>query len=1633
MFLLASASGIARSFTTLTLGGLGGRDGCDTRGPAGQVRLRHATVPASPGVFTSLIHRAPRAAVPRWVAARASPGGGGGGGGSSYGGNLSMDSSRDDSGARNDYWRGGAGGSEGRRGRGGGGRGSHARAEGDRGASPSRGARGRGRGDGKSNHGDGRRGPDAPRGQRARGGAGPGSGAHAVPDRRHGGRGGSGGRGESRGGRKSAPEPASPAAAARKNKMRQHTGTLSSCESCDAVLEYAEAHARTFTAVNFSTAIHKLGKLNRSARGRRTQLAARLVDDPRFQKLEAALDASLERFAAPDAASHPSAAEFHGVWGAREVSCALWGFANCGRTAESFANGGGGGGEARADGVGSRRAAARGSAHCPNLFANLLRKVAAFDGAAFSSQNLSNAAWALAKMHSGPGALAAPSSGHAAPVAADADGNARASAADDETLDVLVVRATDALEGAIRDRLARPPRGDAFIPQGVSNSMWALAVLKKHELQRNCGDVSSSDIAENGIAPATARAFSAYITSPGAADGFKSMELSNVIWAISTMRCRVSRETGEALDAAVVRACDDAPHMFSTQSVANILWAAGNTPELVPLSTEALDRLAKMTYAKFPEFTTQGLANTLWGFAAANYHPGEGLFKEIRRAWVEKGDGYSVIELNNMLWAMHTLKASPGRKVFASVHARVAALCAADADAPRGESAELTFNHAANFMYHMAQYEELPSPATMVRLEEAMLRKIAARGGETVRRTDGDSSDDASSEAREKASALRTRRRSGRRDERADPREPGEGCFVSASATRRAADAIQPHLVSNTLWAFSVLRYKPGAALLRAFDDLVEARVEDYTDQSLSMTVFAYANLAFEPKRGTLEKLLRECETRVTSGGFTAQGLANSFWGWAVLGASSPRLVAAYARRFAEADDEDRPGDAGSDAKNALSRVDLVQIYQASLAFAHCEVSRDGELECDVTEPNALEAGSNPGSNPLRGALLERAKAVWEQTSTGRVTISSLHREVSETLTRMAVPHEIEAVADDNFSLDIALRGRAVAIEVDGPSHFFANKPCEYMGADKLREKVLRAKGWTVRALLIVFFARRNESPREDARATRRFFRFCGLVFPYGEGGGFVSFRPTEDRLDDTTRDSLSVPSLTANTREAVNNRTSKAERSSDGFGFFSLFDSVPRRAPRTRASFFARNHSYAPDTSSSALTFETRPFFSRDVRFDDTRVDKIVVLRLSTQVLRVPWHEWREDFGMDERCDYLANLLYRGAGLTVRDASVVPGGVRMGGRTFHPERGGVGFRDGASFRDDASSRVFDAADSRRFDDSSAAASETYSGDDGMSGYVRRVVADPGSNVRVNRVGAVIVEDNTFDADARALRDSEYVPRMYSKDKPSPSAGYEDGGYDPRRSEADEILRRAERSARLNEVKSAGDVRSFAEVAPYGISLEPGAGSAAKRGRDGAPRRKGRGGRTDAPGPLGAEKAEKSRPAPNRAASVRRRAAPRASAQTSRAAGTAGAIRRRRVRVSVPKAASSRFAGAARAAEKDAASPSTKPSTPPSTPSSTASNARESSTTSSASLWSSADSARAPDARDAPVSALRGVGSKSAARLKAIGVESVGDLAALSDARCAEATAKKNDAEKNGGASVRGLRDKARRALGEEA
>ena len=58
------------------------------------------------------------------------------------------------------------------------------------------------------------------------------------------------------------------------------------------------------------------------------------------------------------------------------------------------------------------------------------------------------------------------------------------------------------------------------------------------------------------------------------------MELSNLVWATSTLRIQFgSPDVMAAMDAAMIDAAHNEPHFFSSQSISNILWAAGNHPD----------------------------------------------------------------------------------------------------------------------------------------------------------------------------------------------------------------------------------------------------------------------------------------------------------------------------------------------------------------------------------------------------------------------------------------------------------------------------------------------------------------------------------------------------------------------------------------------------------------------------------------------------------------------------------------------------------------------------------------------------------------------------------------------------------------------------------------------------------------------------------------------------------------------------------------------------------------------------------------------------------------------------------------------------------------------------------------------
>ena len=85
---------------------------------------------------------------------------------------------------------------------------------------------------------------------------------------------------------------------------------------------------------------------------------------------------------------------------------------------------------------------------------------------------------------------------------------------------------------------------------------------------------------------------------------------------------------------------------------------------------------------------------------------------------------------------------------------------------------------------------------------------------------------------------------------------------------------------------------------------------------------------------------------------FLPQGVANTFWGWATLSAwPSPELADAYRRRLADETLAER-----------FSRIDLVQIYQATLAFDAS--SSHGEMisaNCNATRESVGADESGKG------------------------------------------------------------------------------------------------------------------------------------------------------------------------------------------------------------------------------------------------------------------------------------------------------------------------------------------------------------------------------------------------------------------------------------------------------------------------------------------------------------------------------------------------------------------------------------------------------------------------------------------------------------------------------------------------
>ena len=91
-----------------------------------------------------------------------------------------------------------------------------------------------------------------------------------------------------------------------------------------------------------------------------------------------------------------------------------------------------------------------------------------------------------------------------------------------------------------------------------------------------------------------------------------------------------------------------------------------------------------------------------------------------------------------------------------------------------------------------------------------------------------------------------------------------------------------------------------------------------------------------------------------------------------------------------------------------------------------------------------LQAGGRPSMHTSQGAAargISDLPLVQDASSLCTTKTSNFQREISQVLQSLDLPHEMELQADATafISIDLAFPAQRVALEADGPYHFFTN------------------------------------------------------------------------------------------------------------------------------------------------------------------------------------------------------------------------------------------------------------------------------------------------------------------------------------------------------------------------------------------------------------------------------------------------------------------------------------------------------------------------------------------------------------------------------------------------------------------
>ena len=258
-------------------------------------------------------------------------------------------------------------------------------------------------------------------------------------------------------------------------------------------------------------------------------------------------------------------------------------------------------------------------------------------------------------------------------------------------------------------------------------------------------------------------------------------------------------------------------------------------------------------------------------------------------------------------------------------------------------------------------------------------------------------------------------------------REPALLDAIATEAVRGGLRDFRPQELTNTAWAFAKAERAAPTLLDAIATEAVRGGMRDFNPQNLTNTAWAFATAGH-----AAPALLDAIATEAVRGGlreFKPQELANAAWAFAVADHLAPALF---------------DGDAF-----------VQQLCAAERSFSPDEL-------CQLHQWQLWQEERGAAWPPLPPELSQRCRTAF---SSKEGVPSRLQLAVVASLQAMGLAPREEVRTEQGYSLDavVVYGGREVAIEVDGPTHFFGRmRGRSPTGGTALKRRQLRAAGWAL-------------------------------------------------------------------------------------------------------------------------------------------------------------------------------------------------------------------------------------------------------------------------------------------------------------------------------------------------------------------------------------------------------------------------------------------------------------------------------------------------------------------------------------------------------------------------------------------